>query len=400
LASGFKLLSLIFVLAGVAAAQTAPPQAKSKADDIDLSAGLVPKSPARKDIPTIARTANGAIVTIVMAANDKPIAQGTGFLVSADGVIVTNYHVIEEGNVAIVKFPDGTILHVDGVLAADRVRDLAVIKIHGKTFRTLTLGNSERVQVGEEVVAIGNPLSLESTVSNGIVSGVRTDKAGKFLQITAPFTHGSSGGPLFNMTGEVIGITTLVYEGVGQLNFAIPVNDAKRLLLTRSSKLQSLPNEEPQAQTPRTPPSYAPSPSTSDLKDVLQWMQNSSPEGETIGASKLHIKLTDFNGCHVHFSIETISYGETTSNVEYFFNLSDMDPTSIDVYLSPYNYSIDFIPMTTNKREKISKKVNGVMKGYQPYLLGISFSSTQGSKRFANAFLHAVELCGGKPSTF
>ena len=173
----------------------------------------------RKDIPAIAKAANGAIVTIVMANGDKPIATGTGFLVSADGVIVTNYHVIQEGNVAVVKLSDGTALPVDGVLAADKVRDLAVIKVHGKTFRTLTLGNSDRVQVGEEVVAIGNPLGLELTVSNGILSGVRTVEkgGGKFLQVTAPISHGSSGGPLFNMAGEVIGITSMYFEGGGEL---------------------------------------------------------------------------------------------------------------------------------------------------------------------------------------
>jgi Trypsin-like peptidase domain len=232
-----KLLSLIFIAGGVVAAQSTPP---------------------RKDIPTIAKAAKGAIVTIVMAANDKPLAMGTGFLVSPDGVIVTNYHVIKTGNVAVVKFPDGTALPVDGVLASDKVRDLAVIKIHGKTFRSLTLGNSDRVQIGEHVVAIGNPLGLEQTVSDGIVSGRRTveKEGGKFLQITAPITHGSSGGPLFNMMGEVIGITTLVYEGAGNLNFAIPVNDAKLLLHEQSATLRDLPNEPDESQgaeVPKTP---------------------------------------------------------------------------------------------------------------------------------------------------
>jgi hypothetical protein len=221
-----KLFLLIFLTAGSLASQSAPP---------------------RKDIPAIAKSANGAIVTITMANNDKPIARGTGFLVSPDGVIVTNYHVIENGNVAIVKFPDGAAFPVDGVLAADKLRDLAVIKIHGKTFRTLTLGNSDRVQVGEEVVAIGNPLSLESTVSNGIISGVRTSEkqGGKFLQTTAPISPGSSGGPLFNMVGEVVGINTMYLKGGENLNFAIPVNDAKRLVLNQSAKLQDLPNETP-----------------------------------------------------------------------------------------------------------------------------------------------------------
>ena len=201
-------------------------------------------APPRKDIPSIAKAANGAIVSIIMSDKGSPIAQGSGFVVSPDGVILTNYHVISEGSSAIVKFPDGSAFAVDGVVASDKARDVAVIKTHGKTFRTLTLGNSDRLQVGEEVVAIGNPLSLESTVSNGIVSGIRAIKEeGKYLQITAPISHGSSGGPLFNMAGEVVGITAAVLEGGENLNFAIPINEAKRLLLNQSAKLQNLPNE-------------------------------------------------------------------------------------------------------------------------------------------------------------
>jgi len=164
-------------------------------------------------------------------------------------VIVTNYHVIRAGNVAAVKFSDDSVLPVDGVLAADKARDLAIIKVHGKTFRTLTLGNSDQIEIGEEVVAIGNPQGLELTVSNGILSGVRTveREGGNFLQITAPISHGSSGGPLFNMRGEVIGITSMYFEGGENLNFAIPVNDAKSLLQNRSANLQNLPDERESA---------------------------------------------------------------------------------------------------------------------------------------------------------
>src|SRR5579863_827700 len=96
-----KLFLLTVLAPGVAFAQTPSP---------------------RKDIPTIAKDANGAIVTIITANDDRPILQGTGFLVSPDGVIVTNYHVIETGSVGIAKFPDDTIFPVDGVLATDKVR--------------------------------------------------------------------------------------------------------------------------------------------------------------------------------------------------------------------------------------------------------------------------------------
>ena len=238
---------LNLLLAGVVAAQSAPP---------------------RKDIPAIAKAANGVIVSIITSDKDgHPVAQGTGFLVSKDGRIVTNYHVIKGASSAIVKLPDGAFYDVDGVVAFDKARDLAVLKAHGQNFRVVTLGNSDRVQVGEDIVAIGSPLSLESTVSSGIVSGIRTikEEGGKFLQITAPISPGSSGGPLFNMAGEVVGITTLYLKGGENLNFAIPVNDAKRLLSV-SSKVQNFPVEtsHPLANlgTPATP-NTAPSPSVS-----------------------------------------------------------------------------------------------------------------------------------------
>jgi S1-C subfamily serine protease len=157
------------------------------------------------DIPAISRVANGAIVSIVMSdKNGHTIAKGSGFFVSKDGHVVTNYHVITNGSSAVVKLPNGAFFAVDGVLASDANRDVAIIKAHGNDFRPLTLGDSDRLQVGEEVVAIGNPLSLESTVSNGIVSAIRTveDEGGKFLQVTAPISPGSSGGPLFNQRCE------------------------------------------------------------------------------------------------------------------------------------------------------------------------------------------------------
>jgi S1-C subfamily serine protease len=222
-------------------------------------ASVTAQSPPQMTIPAIAKAANGAVVSIVMSDKDgKPVAQGSGFVIGENGLIVTNYHVIAEGTSAIVKRPDGAFFLVDGLVASDKARDVAVIKAHGEHFRALTLGDSDRLEVGEEVVAIGNPLSLESTVSNGIVSGFRTveEHGGKFLQITTPISHGSSGGPLFNMVGEVIGITTLILQGGENLNFAIPINDVKRIVLNKFSTIQPLPNtksDSAQATNPTSP---------------------------------------------------------------------------------------------------------------------------------------------------
>lgn len=208
-----------------------------------MKADKQPQSIApRNDIPTLAKAANGIVVSVVTLGKDgHSVAQGSGFFASKDGRIVTNYHVIQNGNSAIVKLRDGALFVVDGLLAFDKDRDVAVIKVHGETLRGATLGNSDQVQVGEQVVAIGNP--LDSTVSSGIISGIRTGDrgGGKFFEVTAPISPDSSGGPLFNMAGEVIGITTSNIEVGANLNSAIPINDVKPLLQTDLSKLINFP---------------------------------------------------------------------------------------------------------------------------------------------------------------
>ena len=241
--TSMKYMAVVLLLVAAMSAQNAPSTNKG----------------ARLDIPAISREAHGAVVSIVVSdKNGHPLAQGSGFLISKDGQVVTNYHVIRNGSSAVIKFPDGAFFVVDGVLASDKDRDVAIIKAHGNDFRALTLGDSNLLQVGEEVVAIGSPLSLESTVSNGIVSAIRTveDEGGKFLQITVPISPGSSGGPLFNMSGKVVGITTSHIKGGENLNFAIPINDVKPMLLARSPRARALPDEtEPVTADQTTAPS-------------------------------------------------------------------------------------------------------------------------------------------------
>ncbi len=388
----------------------------------------------RKDIPAIAKAANGAIVTIITAANDKPIAQGTGFLVGADGVIVTNYHVIETGNVAVVKFPDDTAFPVDGVLASDKVRDLAIIKIHGKTFRTLALGDSDDIQVGEEVVAIGNPLLLESTVSNGIISGVRTSKElGKFLQTTAPISPGSSGGPLFNMRGEVVGINTLYLEGGENLNFAIPVNDAKNLLSTKSARLHNLPNEQPSENASSAEGNENSNDlkkqleqiewmqatrghrneKSDELRETLQWMQDTLPEGssECIRYNKstdstcFRTELRKFWGCKVEFNLVLTIWIDGRAMPEsyhpsfnYYLDLGNLDPERIlskNVHDDSHEYG-QFSLHTWNDTNKIFhvEVPTNELHNELTFHLKADYSL-----RLEKAFRHAVDLCGGKPST-
>jgi hypothetical protein len=186
-----------------------------------------------KDIPTITREVMNAVVLVVASDSaGNNISQGSGFIVGSDGKVVTNYHVIENASSAIIKLSNGAFYVIQGVIAADKEKDIVVLKAEGKDFAIVSLGDSDKIEVGEEVVAIGSPLSLEATVSNGIVSGIRRLEDGglNFIQTTAPISPGSSGGALLDMQGEVIGITSLQFILGQNLNFAIPVNYAQPLL--------------------------------------------------------------------------------------------------------------------------------------------------------------------------
>lgn len=185
-------------------------------------------------VAEIVRQASGAVVQIVVSdESGKEYALGSGFIVSADGEIVTNYHVIKGAHSAVAKLADGSFFPVDGVLAADADRDLVLLKVKGKGLPFLTLDSTRAVEVGDHVVAIGSPLGLEGTVSDGLVSAFREEAPNKrLIQTTAPVSHGNSGGPLLDMHGKVVGVIAAgVDPEEGQnLNFAIPSDEVKSLL--------------------------------------------------------------------------------------------------------------------------------------------------------------------------
>lgn len=196
---------------------------------------LMAYSPGQQDIASVVTRSSDAVVLIVISNSaGQETALGSGFLVSADGEIVTNYHVIKEAHSAIVKLSNGAFFPVSGVLATDTDKDLAIIKVNGKNLPFLALGDTDNLHVGDHVVAIGSPLGLEGTVSDGIVSALRDVANKKWIQTTAPVSHGNSGGPLLDMGDHVVGVITWgVNLELGQnLNFAAPCNEVTKLLIT------------------------------------------------------------------------------------------------------------------------------------------------------------------------
>jgi S1-C subfamily serine protease len=192
----------------------------------------------RYTVPELVRTVSPAVVFIGNVDRKGQVQSiGSGFVVDAGGTIVTNYHVIEGAHDLQVKMKDGEIYDRVEVLDYDTRRDLAVIKVRAfKPLPVVTLASAD-VEVGEDAVAIGNPKGLEHTVSAGIVSAFRQAEGYRLIQISVPISPGSSGGPLFNLEGRVIGITSagVVAEGAQNLNFAVPIDYVRPLLSSRSA---------------------------------------------------------------------------------------------------------------------------------------------------------------------
>lgn len=161
---------------------------------------------------------------------------GSGFIISSDGQILSNAHVVEGADTVNVTLKDGRSF-VGKVMGTDPLTDVAVIKIQANNLPSVSLGDSEQLKPGEWAIAIGNPLGLDNTVTTGIISATGRsssqvgvpDKRVNFIQTDAAINPGNSGGPLLNASGQVIGMNTAIIQGAQGLGFAIPINTAKRI---------------------------------------------------------------------------------------------------------------------------------------------------------------------------
>jgi serine protease Do len=158
---------------------------------------------------------------------------GSGFVIEADGQILTNYHVIQNAERIMVKFSDGRSMQAR-VLGVDPDTDIALIKVDGKNLPVAPMGDSETLRVGEWVCAIGNPLAYEHTVTVGVVSYLgRTlfdTSLDNYIQTDAAINFGNSGGPLINGRGEVVGINSAISQRASNIGFAVPINEARSIL--------------------------------------------------------------------------------------------------------------------------------------------------------------------------
>jgi S1-C subfamily serine protease len=197
---------------------------------------LVLKTPLRAEsIPEIVAKAKPAIVEIVTTdAKGTPKTQGTGFFVSPDGLVVTNRHVIEGANSITAVSNTGAMFLFERVVSQPPGADIAVLKFRATDVPFLKLGESTRAVEGQKVIVIGSPTGLMGTVSDGVISAFRENRS--LIQITAPISHGSSGSPVIDENGQVIGVATVVSAEGQNLNFAIPVETVSAALMQEPSE--------------------------------------------------------------------------------------------------------------------------------------------------------------------
>jgi S1-C subfamily serine protease len=202
-----------------------------------------PASLSALSIPEIVSKAKPAVLKITAYdSTGKPLRFGTGFFISDDGELVTNRHVIEDASTVTAETASGASYACEGALLEPKDLDLVMLKFKARGVEKLVFGDASKITEGQKVVVIGNPEGLEGTISEGIIAAIR-DKP-HLIQITAPISPGSSGSPVLDETGQVIGIATLAFKEGQNLNFAIPSDEVTRALALITKDAQVTPLTE------------------------------------------------------------------------------------------------------------------------------------------------------------
>ena len=381
------------------------------------------------------RARPSVVVIVASDQNDQREALGSGFIVG-HGSVATNHHVVEGMNQAYVVFSDGSVERVRGVAADSVQQDLIVLTTDTGNRPPLPFGDELSLHQGDPVYALGAPKGLQLSFTNGIVSSFRKSEAQFLIQTTAPIAPGSSGGPLFDRAGRVVGVTTSMLSDTPGIYFSVGIGDVRRLL--RTPQGVALPFDEwtkRQDGESHTESASGISSSKSQhgqpsLHETISWMTNfleahgqewsgtiEPSRSNVMGLSPLYRELLALQAEDLHVDpagkeacVIFVRHNSATATqlhadlkapvktwTETMF-LGDIDPKSIKVVASSHVYF-----ETSNNLGKIIETVPPEGNKYPEYDLDrgwILLDSAENAQRFANAFVHAVILCGGTQAPF
>jgi S1-C subfamily serine protease len=369
----------------------------------------------------IAKKVSSSVV-VIQGKTESGEILGSGFIVSKDGKIVTNLHVIRDMKTASVQLANGETFDSISVLATDERRDLAIVQIPGIDLPTLGLGNSDFLTVGEPLVIVGSPRGLEGTVTAGILSSVRDSGEGfKVLQTDAALNPGNSGGPLVNNKGQVIGVVSFKLRSAEGLNFAIPINYVRGLLnglhvpVTLDQMRITLNTSKPSR--PESGPT---------LRETLDWLKEKIPLGavawvqsdkqDGVKASVSHqSQAWSIDSCTIVvgcvevmiFDLPLLPPSQFIITDRYTLPLSDLttafvlkrdNPPPQYTFLSGDESAYNVVVMTSStflhlRSSNDSHLAPIAERGMQ---LSLSFNDAQFANRVKDAFTHAAALCREK----
>jgi len=365
-------------------------------------------------------------VVVIQGKTESGNVLGSGFIVSKDGTIVTNLHVIRDMKTATVQLASGEVFDSVSVRAVDERRDLAIVQVAGFKLPVLELGDSDALTVGEPLVIVGSPRGLEGTVTAGILSSVRDSGEGfRVLQTDAAVNPGNSGGPLVNSKGQAVGVVSFKLLAAEGLNFAIPANYVRGLLnsLREPMTLEQM-RGSLSAKSAADDQSSGPS-----LKDTLDWLKREIPMGITnwVSSSGLRGGLTDshsmqstvwsFDSCTVEFGdvvsvFATLTTGQTVEfsvTHRYTVPLGRLKGATVGAW---QNGAKEFISgdklsyglsLSTGSKEIRYVQSNtipttAVVPPEVSYIdkVELFFTDDSIAQRVKSAFLHAADLCRSK----
>jgi S1-C subfamily serine protease len=358
-------------------------------------------------------------VVVIQGKTDSGDVLGSGFIVSKDGKVVTNLHVIRDMKTTKVQLADGKVFNSLSVLAVDERRDLAIIKVSGVNLTALPLGESDNVTVGEPVVVVGSPLGLDATVTAGILSAIRDSGDGyKLLQTDAAVNHGNSGGPLVNANGLAIGVVSSIVrsDSAQGLNFAVPINYVRGLLdiLHEPVTLEQMRRSISAASSPQDHHNEGP-----PLKETLGWLKEkvslataqyvASFAGEPMTVTVKGVAAS-FDSCNVVFGqVERRSKGDQDFRplvVTSLFSvpLSVIDRgTLIPARVDPIHYrsgEMTYMVSTGSGSNVIAHETrysgDANTKSEMVNLAVLFFNDESIARRVQEAFRHAADLCRKK----
>jgi hypothetical protein len=363
----------------------------------------------------IAKTASPSVI-VIKGKTDSGDVFGSGFIISKDGKIVTNLHVIREMKTASVQLANGDLFDTVSVLATDERRDIAVLKIAGFNLPVLELGNSDVLTVGEPLVIVGTPHGLEGTVTAGILSSVRDSGEGfKVLQTDASVSPGNTGGPLVNNKAEAIGVVSFQLRSAEGLNFAVPINYVRGLLnnlhqpITLEQMRRGLAGVASEVKQSSGP----------SLKETLDWLKEKLPLGviqyvrsinetNTIQSIILQTTAWSLDSCTAIIgNVETATWTTTfVSEDRYTVPLGLLTSWSVEHRQNEENALFTFISgermgyrvFLSSNSQTISRALSFSDPKVPPVAkttdrLNIIFGDESLARRVAEAFHHVSDLC-------